>query len=303
MTRRIATLALALTLAACGGPSAANETTPAPSSDRSKRVHDKQGGSSAPTPITPGSADDIHEALTAASNDEAALRNLIDPRWGVGSYDRGDLGIEHHCDRDEMTTHPGMGFVVRADEPFACDRRLRRCTAQDPAGGGYVFHFRDGPGDAIWLNAVIHHERNVPRRSDSRAVRNFVEGGDGVCALWRVVEDENHEPPRRLSVFVAHETGLVPEVVSDHLCGDEAVAAFRQRLVGYLSANPDIQCRRSPSRCGFTAGDEEVTMYGGEEGMIGIAITRPGMHAHLARAQQRDVDAWLRGMNGHSCEE
>ncbi|MGE0785457.1 MAG: hypothetical protein AB7S26_07205 [Sandaracinaceae bacterium] len=325
-TRTLILVALAIaSLTACGSSSATaeNDTTPEPvahddppaepPADPEPEPEPVQTPAVADQPVTPvtppptpihaSSADEIRAALMRASNDVAALRNLVDPEYGVGTYDAGNTGVLHHCAGDEVTGHPGMGFVVREDDRFSCDRRLRRCTAAAPDGGGYVFHFRDGPNGAIWLNAVIHHQDRVPT-TDARAVRDFVEAGDGVCALHRdlVALEAGGPPPQRFSVFVSEQTGLVSELVSDHLCGAEAAAAYNERLAPYLARHPDLSCTRGPARCSMVRGDEEVTIYGDASGLRAVTLTRPGMHAHLERAQRHDLDQFLRGLAGHRCE-
>lgn len=256
-----------------------------------------------PIPITPGSAEDLHQAILAATHDEASLRRLIDPVWGIGTHDPGSAGsgVLHHCEVDAVVAHAGVAFSVGEDDRWRCDRDLRRCQASSRDGGGYVFHFRSAvPGGAVWLSAIIHHARTVPNR-DSAAIRNYVQAGDGVCDLWRAITDEDHPEPRRFSVFVGGHTGLVPETVTEHHCGDEARQAFA-RQIQTIPRGQTYVCGRNPTRCSIASGNEEYTLYGGPDGALAIATTRPGMFQNLEAAQQREVASFLRAFRNASCD-
>ncbi len=251
-------------------------------------------------PLTSPSADDIREALLAASSDVVALGRLVDPAWGIGVVEA-DVGMLQHCDTERLASAPGIGFVFGAGDTFRCDRDLRRCTVQEQDGRGYAFHFREGEGDTVWLNAIVHYDRRVPNTDNAR-VRAFVGEGDGVCALWRSLRSTDGEVPERLSVFVSSHTGLVPETLAEHRCGDDAAAAHGERVAPLSSSSPE-RCERDPARCTFDVGDEDVTVYGGEDGPTAVAVTRPGMHRNLERAQQRELDAFLRAASRHDCSE
>ena len=266
------------------------------------KVSSKQDDDAPLPPITPGSTEDIHTALIAASREMPAMHRLIDPEWGIGTYDPGDTGVAHHCETQEFATHPGLAFTVHEHDRFRCDRERRRCSAADPDGGGYSFYFRAGAGDAVWLDTIVHHTRTVPGR-DSGAVRAFANAGDGVCSFRRALGATDASPPRQFSVFVASHTGLVEDTVSSHLCGDEADAANEERLLPNLSTRARMLCTRNPSRCGYRRGDEQIAIYGAAGGPTSIAITRPGMFANLEREQDRELQAFLRGLARHSCDE
>lgn len=259
----------------------------------------------APPPIEPvraSTADELRAAILAASHGEAALRRLIDPAWGIGTYDTSTAGsgIGHHCDADEVGTVPGAAFSVQEDDRWACDRDLRRCQASSSDGGGYVFHFRAGSGNVVWLSAVIHHNNGVPSR-DSAAVNAFMRNGDGVCTLWRAITDAQPHAPNRFSVFVGRHTGLVPELLRQHLCGAEAQQAFTERSQT-VPRGQTFSCTRNPARCSLRSGDEEYTYYGDTTGITALAITRHSMFPNLEREQQRDVDGFLRDLRGHHCD-
>lgn len=254
----------------------------------------------APGPLHAESDADLQAALVAASRDIPPLLRLIDPDRGVGTYDTGDTGIGQHCSRDEWTTHPGMAFSVTETDRIRCDRDRRRCSVTTHEGG-YAFYFRHTSAGATYLDAIIHYRgRQVPNR-DSRAIVSFAEGGDGVCAFRRSLRPDA-PAPRRFSVFVAHETGLVEDTVSEHLCGDEAAQAYQERVVPYLGRADSFECTRAPARCTLRTRDEEVTIHGDANGPTAVAITRHGMYPNLARAQERDRAAFARGLAGHSCD-
>lgn len=251
-----------------------------------------------PEPIVAGDADAIFEVLKRATFEADVLRRLVDPQRGVGTHDSGRTGVAQHCDVSEVADHPGTSFAVNEGDTFRCDRDLSRCTSQAPDGSGYSFYFRT-EGERLFLDAIVHHASRVPR-TDSRAVRGWVEAGEGVCALWRAAHATDRPAPARFSVFVSEQTGLVPELVSDHHCGDEARAAFAEQMASYTGQ--DLACDRGPARCSFRRGDEEITFYGDDDGLAAIATTRPGMYPNLERAQRRDLDRFLRDLRGHACE-
>jgi len=255
-----------------------------------------------PEPLTAASAEEIQQALYAASTDIVDLRRLIDPDWGVGVFDQRDVGFRHYCDMEDIASHQGLGFVMGPSDVFRCDRGLRRCSVQDTDGQGHVFHFREGAGDAIYLNALVHYVRRVPGTDNAR-VRSFVRAGDGVCALWQSLTDADPSPPQKLSVFVSGHTGLVPETVSEHRCGEEAAAAFEERLRPLMATGHPRQCDREPTRCAYARGDEEITVYIGEHGPSILTVTRPGMRRDLARNQDRELAAFLRSARSHDCAD
>ncbi|MCB9597465.1 MAG: hypothetical protein H6719_32385 [Sandaracinaceae bacterium] len=300
MLRRLQVLSLLAALTSCGGlPSpparAATSALGAP--------HTRSKQDAAPAgPLHAESAADLHAALVAASMDIPPLLRLIDPEWGVGTYDTGDTGIAHHCAADEFTNHPGMAFTVHEDDRFSCDRSRRRCTSNPRSGGGFAFYFREGAGGAVYLDTIVHYDRAAPNR-DSRTVMAFADGGEGVCAFRRALRPDA-AAPRRFSVFVAHETGLVEDTVADHLCGDEAAAAYQERVTPYLSRIDSFECTRAPMRCSLRTGGEDIAILGdGPRGATAVTITRHGMYPNLERAQERDRLAFVRGLAGHSCEE
>ncbi|MBX3271767.1 MAG: hypothetical protein KF729_15980 [Sandaracinaceae bacterium] len=251
----------------------------------------------ATAPLHAESEADLRDALVAASASVPALVRLIDPAWGVGTFDPADSGAVHHCALEDFTTHPGMAFSVQPEDRFACDRARRRCTVASRDGGGYAFFFRESASGATTLDAVVHYRgRTLPTR-DARAVLEFVEGGDGVCALRRALAPDT-AAPARFSAFVAHQTGLAP--VAAHACGDEARALFGAHAAPHLGAAAPA-CTRAPARCSMRLRDEDVTFYGGERGASAVTITRHGMHASLERAQERDRAGFLRAAAAHSC--
>ena len=250
-----------------------------------------------PEPVVAEDADAIFAVLRAATFEADMLRRLVDPDRGVGTHDAGRTGVAQHCDVDEVADRPGTSFAVNEGDSFRCDRDLSHCTAEAPDGGGYSFYFRnDG---RLRLDAIVHHQGRVPR-TDSRAIRNWVEAGEGVCALWRAAHATDRPAPAKFSVFVSEQTGLVPELVSEHHCADDARAAFAEQMANHTGQA--LSCDRSPARCAFRRGDEEITLYGGDEGVTAIAITRPGMFANLERAQRRDLDRFLRALRDHACD-
>jgi len=254
-----------------------------------------------PAPLTPSSAEDVHEALRAAASDVEALRRLIDPRWGIGAYDPEDSGVVHHCALERLASLSGLGFVIGESDRFRCDPNLRRCSSADADDRGYVFLLRPGEGDVMWLNAVVQYPRRVPR-TDPAAVRAFGATGDGVCDLWRSFTESDSSAPRRFSVFVSSYTGLVPETLSEHHCAEDAAAAYTERLAPVLG-RPPSRCERNPTRCAFSLGDEEVTVYGDADGPSAVAVTRPSMHQDLDRSQRRELEAFVAGVARHRCAE
>lgn len=252
-------------------------------------------------PLHAESDADIQAALVAASRDIPPLLRLIDPARGVGTYDGGDTGIAQHCSREEWTTHPGMAFSVTEADRIRCDRDRRRCAVSSHEGGGYAFYFQHAPAGALYLDTIVHYRRGQVPNRDSRAITRFAEGGEGVCAL-RASLRPDAPAPRRFSVFVAHHTGLVPDTVSEHLCGDEAAQAYQERVAPYLGRASALECTRAPARCSLRAGDEDVTIHGDANGPTAVTITRHGMFPNLARAQERERAAFERGIEGYSCD-
>ncbi len=291
--RRLGRFCLVTTLlAGCGGAAPATAALTAQARAKKQDVAE---------PLRDDSEEALHAALVAASQDVPPLLRLIDPDRGVGTYDAGDTGIAHHCSRDEYTTHPGMAFAVHENDRLRCDRDRRRCAVAARDGGGYAFYFRRASGGAVTLDAIIHYRgRQLPNR-DSRAITAFADGGDGVCAFRRSLRP-GAPAPRRFSVFVAHHTGLVTDTVSSHLCGDEAVAAYQERVAPLLGQADGFECTRAPTRCSLRRGDEDVVIHGDASGPRAVTVTRHGMFPNLARAQERDRAAFERGIAGHSCD-
>lgn len=282
---------VAVLLVACGA------VPPGPPSSAAARS--KQGG--AEGPLRPASDEDLRAALIAASQDVPPLLRLVDPAWGVGTYDTGDTGVAHHCSREELTTHPGMAFTVHEEDRFRCDRTRRRCSVASREGGGYAFYFRTTSGGATYLDAIIHYDgRAVPSRETGPAAA-FADGGAGVCAFRQALRADA-PAPRRFSVFVAHHTGLVEDTLAAHLCGDEAAAAFQERAAPYLGRADAFVCTRAPTRCSLRTGDEDVVIHGDASGPTAVTITRHGMFPNLERVQERDRAAFARGLAGHRCE-
>ncbi len=251
-----------------------------------------------PEPVTATTADELRETLFAASTDMSVFRRFIEPDFGVGVLDPRDAGVAHYCDMDRLSSSPGLGFLMGVDDRFSCDRNLHRCVLQG-SDGGYVFYFRRGEGDTIWLDTIAHYEHRAPT-SDSAVARAFTHAGEGVCALYRTLTDADTSPPAAFSVFVSSETGLVPDALSQHLCGDEAAAAYAERVPSAAARPPD-RCDRDPARCTYSSTDEEVTVYGDEGTPTAVTVMRPGMRQDLARAQDHDRDAFLHGVRRREC--
>jgi hypothetical protein len=247
-------------------------------------------------PLTSPTQDQIREALLAAASDVSAFKRLVDPEFGIGVIED-EIGMIHHCDIEGIASAAGIGFVFGTGDTFRCDRNLRRCVVQEQGGRGYAFHFREGRGDTVWLDAIVHYPRRVPSSENARA-RAFVNAGEGVCALYRSLQ--SGEAGDRLSVFVASHTGLVPETLAEHRCGDEAAASHAERVAPLASSAPE-QCARNPTRCTFDRGDEDVTVYGGAGGPTAVAVTRPGMTRNLATVQDREREAFVRAASRHTC--
>jgi hypothetical protein len=246
-----------------------------------------------PEPIAPASVEDVRRALIAASVEVEHFYRLVDPQWGVGTFDPDDGGIEHHCDVEALASRPGTAFAVYETYVFVCDAALRRCEARDPDGGGYAFHFRREADGSTWLDTVVHYDEPVPPRAPA-PVRAFVGEGDGVCDLWRALSSPG-EPPRRFSVFVARPSDAAPAVA--HRCGLDAAHAYRERVASRLATAPALRCTRNPSRCRFDHDGERVTVYGGEAGPTAVTITgaRPTAAVERARA------AFLEEAARHEC--
>jgi hypothetical protein len=190
---------------------------------------------------------------------------------------------------------------MNESDTFRCDDRMRRCMNRGTDGSGTAFYFRDAAGDTITLDTIVQYARRAPN-TDGSAVVTFAGAGEGVCALYRRTRDASASPAGALSVFVSSQTGLVPEVLAEHHCGDAAAAAYRERIAPLASSRP-TRCDRNPSRCTWTSTDEEITVYGDAEGApTTVTITRPGMVQNLARAQQRDLDAFMARARRHRCD-
>jgi hypothetical protein len=247
-------------------------------------------------PVVAANDEELRPILFSAATDIHVLRRFLDREHGVGVYDPGESGVTHYCEADRLATSPGLGFLMGVDDRLSCDRRLTRCVLQG-AADGYVFHFRRGEGDALVLDSLAHYPRRAPS-SDSGPARAFARSGEGVCALYRAITDEGGSAPPKLSVFVASQTGLVPETLAEHRCGEEAAAAYAERIAPL--GTPE-RCDRDPARCTFRSGDEEITVYGDGGAPVAVAITRHGMRRDLETAQQRDLDSFLRRVRGHEC--
>jgi len=255
-----------------------------------------------PEPVTATTSEEIKQAMFTASTDVVAFRRLVDPEWGIGAHNADEDIVRHYCDMDDLASHPGLGFVMSSEDPWRCSRDLSRCTSQSD-GHGYAFHFRDGPGDVIYLSSVVHYEPRVPNR-DNAAVRRWVGAGDGVCDLWRAMTTPADQPPQKLSVFVSGHTGLVPETVAEHHCGDEAASAYAERVAPLAQGGEPDRCDRNPTRCLFEEREVARTVYADDEGdVMAIAVTRPGMFQNLARQQERELDAFLRAAGRHDCDD
>jgi len=251
-------------------------------------------------PLSSPTAEEIQAALQAASTDGHAFTRLVDPAWGIGVFDPAEAGVRQYCDMDNLANHPGLGFIIGHEDRFECNRDMTRCTVKDSSRHGFAFVFRAGPGGATYINTIVHYPRQFPN-SESGAARAFVRGGDGVCSLYGALRDPDGDPPARFSVFISTETGLVPEVVAEHKCGDEAAAAYDERLASIRRLRPR-ECNRNPSRCEYRSGDEDYRVYADDDGApIAVTITRHGMHDNLARNQQRAADTFLRAARRHSC--
>ncbi len=252
-------------------------------------------------PLTSPTAETLEAAILAAATDRLAFRRLVDPAWGVGVFDPAEAGIHQYCEMRNIANNPGLGFVFNHGDEFSCNRELSRCTVKDDSRAGYAFFFREGEGDTVFLNAIVHYPQRIPNREGS-AARTFVRGGDGVCGVHEAVRSADAAPPSQLSVFVSEQTGLVPEALTEHHCGDDAAAAFSERL-GTMRHRRPRECNRNPARCVWRSGDEDYTVYATDEGApYAIAITRFGMHEDLARTQARAVDAFLRDAAQQGCE-
>jgi hypothetical protein len=255
-------------------------------------------------PFSASTADEVHQVVQTASTDVVSLRRLIDTTRGVGTVGPGEAGMRHYCDAGEITTQPSLEFVVGASDTFRCDRQLRRCTLQEAGAGGYAFHFRsrDETGGAIFLDTLIHYDRRVPT-TESRAVRSFLQAGDGVCVLHRALGDASATPPARFSVLVTAHTGIVPETLSDHHCGDAVAGAYRERVTSHAQGGAPDRCDRDPTRCAYRTGDEDITIYGDDDGPFAVTVTRHGMRNDLDRAQQRELATFLTAARRHTCAD
>jgi hypothetical protein len=255
-------------------------------------------------PFTASSADEVREVLQTASTDVVALRRLIDTQRGVGTVGPGEAGMRHWCDSREMTTQPSLEFVIGTQDTFRCDRQLRRCALQEPRAGGYVFYFRpmDETGGNLLLDGLIHYDRRVPN-TESRAVRSFLQAGDDVCLLHRRLADDDATPPARFSVLVTAHTGLVPETLTEHHCGDPAASAYQVRVAARAQAGATDRCDRDPTRCTYRTRDEDVTVYADDDGPFAVTVTRHSMRTDLDRAQERELATFLGAARRHRCEE
>lgn len=255
-----------------------------------------------PEPFTAANAEELTEILRTASTDVVALRRLIDPERGLGTVGPGDQGMRQWCDLEELTTQPSAEFLIGIEHQVRCDRRLRRCTVEERGAGGYAFHLRSPEGsDQIVLDAIVHYDRRVPN-VESRAVRSFLAAGEGVCALRRSLVDARTTPPERLSVLVTSHTGLVPETLAEHHCGDAAAQAWAERVAPHAQAGAPQRCDRDPTRCSWRTRDEELVVYANDEGPFAATLTRHSMTPELDRAQTREVTSFLRDAQRHGCE-
>lgn len=261
----------------------------------------RQPGPPVEPPLSSPDAEEMQAAILAASSDRHAFRRLVDPDWGVGVFDPAEAGVRQYCEMRNIANNPGLGFIFNHGDDFSCNRDVSRCTVKGDDRSGYAFLFREGEGDAVWLNAIVSYPRRVPNR-ENRQARTFLGGGDGVCAMHNALRSPDSAPPSRFSVFVSEQTGLVPEVLAEHECGDGAAAAFQERL-GVVRSRRPRECNRNPSRCVWRSGDEDYTVYATDDGApFAVTITRHSMHDDLARAQDRDAQAFLREAERHTCE-
>jgi hypothetical protein len=254
-------------------------------------------------PLSSPTVEELEAAMLAAASDRHAFARLVDPAWGVGVFDPAEAGVRQYCEMHNIANNPGLGFIFNHGDRFECNRDLTRCTVREGNRSGFAFVFRNGAGDAKYLNTIIHYPRAVPN-SENNAARAFLRAGDGVCALHAALRDPDAgAAPTQFSVFVAEETGLVPEALSEHHCADAAANAYNERIGAVRQTSPR-ECQRNPSMCTYRSGDEDYRVYADEEGRpMAVTITRHGMHDNLARAQQREVDAFLRDARRYSCEE